>query len=140
MKMFSLKNPSEFYKEIIRIANSQEFEKKIIELKEKETEFRSWSKDKNFLFLKEPFVEFYIYFSDGLYGDYDDSSMLYTKYSVLTQEEIEERVFGLNIKDLFNFRIINDGNGYELRSNSFTQETRPKEFKLVFNDKPIWIM
>jgi hypothetical protein len=60
MKTFSLKNPSELYEEIIRIANTQEFEKKIIELKEKEAEFRSWSKDKNFLFLNKPFVEFYI--------------------------------------------------------------------------------
>ncbi|HNC56987.1 MAG TPA: hypothetical protein PLP33_16215 [Leptospiraceae bacterium] len=140
MKTFSLKNPSELYEEIIRIANTQEFEKKINELKEKEAEFQSWSKDKNFLFLKEPFVEFYIYFSDGLYGDYDDNSMLSTKYSVLTREGIEERVYGLNVKGLFNFRIIDGGNGYELKSNSFTQETRPTEFKLMFIDKHVWVM
>jgi hypothetical protein len=140
MKTFSLKNPSELYEEIIRIANTQEFEKKIIELKEKEAEFRFWSKDKNFLFLKEPFVEFYICFNDGLYGEYDDNRMLFTKYSVLTQKGIEERGYGLNVKDLFNFRIIDDGNGYELKSNSFTQETRPTEFKLMFIDKHVWVM
>lgn len=140
MKTFSLKNPSELYEEIIRIANTQEFEKKIIELKEKEVEFRSWPENKNYLFLNEPFVEFSIYFSDGLYGEYDDNRMLFTKYSVLTQKGIEERVYGLDVRDLLNFRIIDGDNGYELRSNLFTQETRPTEFKLVVINEPVWIM
>jgi len=140
MKTFSLKNPSELYEEIIRIANTQEFEKKIIELKEKEVEFRSWPENKNYLFLNEPFVEFRIYFSDGLYGEYDDNRILLTKYSVLTQKGIEERVYGLNVRDLLNFRIIDGDNGYELRSNLFTQETRPTEFKLVVINEPVWIM